>query len=182
MTTGTYVVLCGGNAAGKTTLLQSVEADYGHRNDIRFVYADVEGDFKERADKQYKAVVESWLGPERIIIADGTRIYSKVLIAYQNLVVTRRLVFVILVQSPEVMKAHLIARCAKRNKKFRDEYWDRDKCYYEGTLRYTNSVNKFLREVPGYPLETYIFDVDVDFHIMPTIQKRLIDLINETCG
>jgi hypothetical protein len=53
---------------------------------------------------------------------------------------------VIVVVCPgEVLGKHLRARCEKKGKKFREDYWDEWKLSYESSRRYINFASKNLR-------------------------------------
>lgn len=50
--------------------------------------------------------------------------------------------FVVPVTEPATTKRFLIERCEKRNKTFREEYWDDKRLVYESQGRYINAMNK----------------------------------------
>ena len=50
--------------------------------------------------------------------------------------------FIIPVVEPDTMRQFLIERCKKRNKKFREGYWDDKRLMYESQGRYVNAMEK----------------------------------------
>ena len=50
--------------------------------------------------------------------------------------------FIVPTCTPQVFKEHLISRCKKANKKFRDDYWVAGKLDYESSTRYVRVLQK----------------------------------------
>jgi hypothetical protein len=76
------------------------------------------------------------------------------------------------------MKAHMVARCAKRNKTFRAEYWTFSKLEYEGMKRYVNNLRK--NGVSGLK----IFEVNLDYssnqQVITLIQQKIVEALSAT--
>jgi hypothetical protein len=66
---------------------------------------------------------------------------------------------IVLKQAPDVMRAHLQARCERYGKPFNAEYWDSAKLLYEGSRRYPALVRKYAP--PGAAISEV--DVSLDF-------------------
>lgn len=139
------ILVTGSNAAGKTTAVQKVLEKFdgplnsGH---IRSIRADNDSEFKGQATEQIEAVKMAWISSTPILIFEGTRINTPLMAVAKTYKTDREFVVFMMNQSPEIMKTHLIARCAKAGKKFRDDYWTFQKLSYEGSKRYPNSFRK----------------------------------------
>src|SRR5207253_998259 len=51
---------------------------------------------------------------------------------------------IIVTCSWQSMRGNMMARCAKKDKRFRDDYWDEYKLTYESSRRYLNFASKNL--------------------------------------
>lgn len=173
------ILLTGGNAAGKTTTIAEVmkklqaEVAAGHVVSYR---ADNDNLFKGSADQQEAAVQELWLGPLKIMIMEGTRINTPLVRVAKRFPGDRKLHVFLALQDAEVMRAHLMARCAKKNKPFEAEYWTRVKCEYEGLKRYRNNFAKNGVDYKPYMIDiNYEKQVQLVDDIYATIEAALLD-------
>ena len=164
---------------------------------IMNIRADNDGRFKGEADDQRRVLTEFWLSDIPILMIEGTRIntplmdvakkyksHTTIISAAEmnvgeisvppagQLAQPRELVVLMALQTPEVMRAHLEARCAKKNKTFRKEYWITDKLNYEGMKRYPNSFAK-------NNIKAERFIVDVEYQVQEKIISRIRELITE---
>lgn len=65
--------------------------------------------------------------------------------------------FIVPVTDGPTMVKFMKARCEKRNKVYREDYWDERRVAYEADARYTNAVRKWL-EPAGVPCEVFTVD------------------------
>lgn len=137
-------LVTGSNASGKTTTVARVLerlADYPSDR-IFSIRADNDGRFKGSSENQEAVLTDIWLSDTPVIIIEGTRINTPLLRVAKKHAAARKLTVIMTTQTPEVMEAHLRARCEKKGKTFRADYWTRWKLEYEGMKRYPNSFRK----------------------------------------
>lgn len=148
-------LVTGPNCSGKTTTVARVLARFKPGEDsIVSIGADNDSMFKGSAEEQEAALVELWKHDMQVLIIEGTRINTPLMRVAKAHPTERQLHVLMTTQTPEVMRQHLIDRCAKRGKTFRAEYWVTQKLAYEGQKRYPNS---FLRN--GIKYQTYSIDL-----------------------
>ncbi len=141
-------LLTGGNAAGKTTAVEKALQPWHTAKDvyaggkIMNIRADNDGRFKGDAQDQRRVLTEIWLSDVPVLMVEGTRINTPLMDVAKANPKEREFVVLMALQKPDVMRAHLVARCAKKNKTFRSEYWTYVKLEYEGMKRYPNSFRK----------------------------------------
>lgn len=181
------VLLTGGNAAGKTTLLQAAQARLVARGVIKpewVIFADLNKDFKAKGKKaapdQFHAVMRRWVDPtHRVILIEGVRIYSAVLrcLTYGPAVygVHRGLRAGLLLRENAVGAAHIRARCEKRGKPYNAELWDAGKRVTNLLSgRYVNAFEALKTEHPEAALlETQHFWIDKDYEELGQVDAWL---------
>lgn len=82
-------------------------------------------------------------GPAHAIVAEGTDRFARACAAAE-VPFWRRLHVAMTITEPAVMRENLMARCAKRGKRFNAEYWDEGRLTYEGTGRYVNMAKRLF--------------------------------------
>jgi len=135
-------LLTGGNCAGKTTAVAKALEPWIGDQRIMDIRADNNSEFKGDAQDQRRVLTEIWLSEVPILMVEGTRINTPLCDVAKAHRGARELKVLMALQKPDVMRAHLVARCAKKNKVFRSEYWTNQKLEYEGMKRYPNSFRK----------------------------------------
>lgn len=170
-------LITGGNCAGKTTTVAQVLATFAEDSRIESIRADNDGRFKGESSDQEAALTQIWEGPTPVLVIEGTRINTPLMRVAKKLPSERKFTVIMVIQKPDVMKAHLIARCAKRNKTFRADYWTLQKLEYEGMKRYPNSFRKnYIKPVTFYmDLEYKITDEIVVF-----LQTQITEALAES--
>lgn len=182
---GIWIHLCGGNGAGKTSLLQDIRATHPHGDTYRYVFADSGGalpgvrgsgkihdKYKAPKEVQWPAILADWDSEVPVIISDGTRIHYAIRNAHQHGARHRKMSVLILCQSPWVMKAHMQARCAKRGKPFKEDFWTPRNLLDIGRDHW----QRFYHNYP-LPLDLYQFEVDLEFSCIPYVRSRVLDLM-----
>lgn len=191
-------LLTGSNAAGKTTTVAKVLEPWvvSYGNDvvavdprIMNIRADNDGRFKGDAQAQRRALTEVWLSDTPILMIEGTRINTPLMDVYKKYknmnqtlvnpdgteVEVRELTVILALQKPEIMKKHLMDRCAKKNKVFEAGYWDFKKLEYEGMKRYPNSFRK-------NGIKSTTFMIDAEYNVCQEIVNLLQTRIREILG
>jgi len=178
-------LLTGSNAAGKTTAIRNVLIDWEDDPRIENIRADNDSRFKSDAVEQRSVLTDIWLGPKQVLLIEGTRINTPLMDVAKKAkahfnnespgVEFRELVVLMVTQKPDVMKQHLIDRCAKRNKKFRADYWTLQKLEYEGSKRYPNSFRK-------NGIKAIEYRMGLDYAEQATIVMYLRDRLAEILG
>ena len=169
------ILLTGSNAAGKTTAVARALTFCEEDPRVVSIRADNDGRFKGDAQDQRKVLTEIWLTDTPVLVVEGTRINTPLMdVAKQNRD-ARELTVLMINQTPEVMKAHLIARCAKRNKTFRADYWSYWKLEYEGSKRYPNSFRK-------HSVKPVVFNMDAEYKVQDDVVDYLQSFIRRALG
>ena len=168
LATPRVLLLGGGNAAGKTTALKAAQQRYAHRTDWLWLYPDHDGgDLKGKTGDQLKMMMKLWSRRDVIGIAmEGTRIHDTVLRCMVLNQYPRHLHIGFINQTGEVLVQHLRERCARRGKKFREDYWggpkNLRKATYEGSRRIPTVVEKMLGEHPEIMARVHARSFQVD--------------------
>ena len=115
---------------------------------------------------------------ETIYLVESARWFSGM---YEQVVASYRAAgggchFVIPVTTPEVMREFLIARCAKRNKAFREDYWTYKRMAYECNARYVNAAVKHF--APNRIPYT-VFEIDAKRNNMPEVIIFMAELARQ---
>lgn len=171
------IMLSGPNASGKTTILTKVSEMWKGRiwddpNKLKVFYADNNDLFKGSAESQEAALTKEWLDETPVIIFEGTRINTPLLRVAKKYRDWRKYEVIMCTQTSEVMKAHLEARCAKRGKTFRADYWDCKKLEYEGNGRYPNIFRK-------NSVATKTFSIDLEYRVCEEIANYISGRVSE---
>lgn len=175
------ILLTGSNAAGKTTTVErALEPWLGELDTlIMSVRADNDGRFKGDAQNQRAVLTELWLGDIPVLMIEGTRINTPIMDVARKYREERVLVPLVVTQTREIMRAHLVARCEKKGKPFRADYWDRFeagmkgyKLHYEGMLRYPNNFKK-------NGVRPNIYAMDLEYRVTDQIVEKIQQEIKE---
>lgn len=171
------ILLTGSNAAGKTTTVERALEPWKGELDtlIMSVRADNDGRFKGQAPDQEEALRQVWFSDIPVVVFEGTRINTPLMRVAKRFPDERSLIVLMVTQTREVMRAHLVARCEKKGKVFRADYWDRFengmkgyKLHYEGSLRYPNNFKK-----NGVRPIAYAMDLEY------TVTDQIVDRIQQ---
>ena len=165
-------LLTGSNAAGKTTAVTRALTFWEDDPRVVSIRADNDSRFKGDAQDQRKVLTEIWLSDTPILVVEGTRVNTPLMDVNKKNREARELTVLMVNQTPEVMREHLIKRCAKRNKTFRAEYWTYWKLEYEGSKRYPNSFRK-------HSIRPVIFNMDAEYRVQDQVVEFLQAKIRE---
>lgn len=172
-------LVTGGNCSGKTTSVEQAldpwrcigcPVDLDIR--IESIRADNDNRFKGTAVQQEEALTALWLSPTPVIVVEGTRINKPMIDVSKKYPGERKFTVIMTIQKPDIMKAHLIARCEKKDKDFRADFWTRQKLEYEGMKRYANAFRK-------RGITPLVVDVDLDYQNCKVIVNYLRSAITE---
>jgi hypothetical protein len=163
-------LVTGSNASGKTTTVARVLGIFDRHQESRIfsIRADNDGRFKGSSEDQEAVLTELWLSDTPVLVIEGTRINTPLMRVAKKHAAARKLTVIMATQTPEVMGAHLRARCEKKGKTFRADYWTRWKLEYEGMKRYPNSFRK-----NGIKPQT--FAIDKDYKVCDAMASFLED-------
>lgn len=141
-------MVTGPNSSGKTTAVERATAGYARDNRLIVSYADNRDRRMYQGDAEQMAnlIQDLWLSPAQVVIVEGTRVPTLVERVYRRYPNERELLAFVTQTSPEDMETQLRNRCLKTGKRFRDDYWTRNKLVYEGSRRYRMSVPRFVPE------------------------------------
>jgi len=141
------VLLSGGNAAGKTTLFDWGKARVNGARGYVW-HSETGGPSLSRLSvaEAYDLALQQWTDPTiHTLVVEGTRVYSTIFkTARDHYDVGRALWVLQLLQTPDVGRAHLRARCAAKGKKYRSDYWEKEELDYQFAERYEAALRKFL--------------------------------------
>ncbi len=170
-------LVTGSNSSGKTTtverVLERLRATEGCLDGwLLSISADNDNRYTGKAEEQEAKLAELWLSDTRVLIIEGTRIHTPLMRVARCCANLRHLEALITIQKPDIMRAHLEARCARKGKTYRADYWTRQKLEYEGMKRYPN----FLRRNGIRPR---IFEVDLDYKVCDEMAAYLEGLIRK---
>ena len=169
-------LVAGSNCCGKTTLVKRVldrlTADGFDDRHIFNARADSGSYYKGKTSDQEQKLLEVWQSKATVAIFEGTRINSPLIRVAKAHPENRKLEVLIVLQKPDVMKAHMMARCARKNKTFRADYWSMWKLEYEGMKRYPTYFRK--RCIP-----TQSFTMDLEYQVAAEIEAHLEARIRE---
>ncbi len=170
-------LVTGSNCCGKTTLVKRVvdrlTADGFDARNIFSVRADNDGRFKGKVPDQEKALLEVWGSEAGVAIFEGTRINNPLTRVAKAHPEIRQLEVLVVLQKPDVMRAHMEARCARKNKTFRKDYWSIRQLEYEGMRRYPNYFSK--KRITNVKL----FTMDLEYRASAEIEAHLEARIRE---
>ena len=178
---GRYAFLvAGSNCCGKTTLVKRVVdrliADGFDDRHIFNARADSGSYYKGKTLDQEQKLLEVWESKAGVAIFEGTRINSSLTRVARAHPDTRQLEVLLVLQKPDVMKAHMMARCARKNKTFRSDYWTHWKLEYEGMRRYPNYFSK--KRVTNIKR----FTMDLEYQVAAEVEAHLEARIREVLG
>jgi len=154
--------MMGPNAIGKTTAATRWSEKYGSR--IAVVLADIQmevvGDVKTKVrgwkgeQSEKKALVEAIRTQYPVVLCESARTTTTTTYALPEEPV------IILTCSPEAMDRNMKARCDRKGKTFREDYWKLDKLAYESSRRYLTFAKKNLdpRQIKHFVIEDYATD------------------------
>lgn len=169
------ILLTGSNAAGKTTAVSKALEPWSADPRVLSLRADNDSRFKGDAQDQRRVLTELWFSDTSILMIEGTRINTPTMDVSKINKEVRQLTVIMVLQTPDVMKQHLIARCAKRNKVFRADYWSYWKLEYEGSKRYPNNFRK------NY-ITPVVFNMDLEYKVQDEVVDYLQGLIKQALG
>jgi hypothetical protein len=110
----------------------------------------IHGDTIQGGPEKQLATVGSVLnGPADVVIGEGIDRFAR---AARRTGSERTLDVCVTTQTPEVMKAHLQARCLKKGKRFREDYWVERALIYEGQRRYVNMAKDYFPNATFWPI------------------------------
>jgi predicted ABC-type ATPase len=168
-------LVTGPNCSGKTTSVQKalhlmeIAPDNPY---IEVIQADNDDRFKGSAEEQGAALLRIWSSDVSLVLIEGTRINTPTVQMVRANPGFRIFRVFMTRQSPDVMKAHMQARCEKRGKTFRADYWSRQKLEYEGSRRYPNIFRK-----NGFSPK--IYDIDLEYNVCEKLVEDLQLAIEE---
>jgi len=156
--------LMGGNAAGKTTLLDALAERWRSVPAYRFLHGDG-GLFGGDKTAQFRVLMRLWSDKTaHTLVLEGTRVYSAVFRCAKFNVTPRTIYLGLMLQRYEDGVEHLKMRCAKRGKTYRGDFWGRgdDEVGHLFHDRYAKAVAKLQREYPGLvdPAHVQTFWID----------------------
>jgi len=165
------ILLTGPNCSGKTTAVERA-AEGWPEGALRVVHADKE--LKGSPAEQEAALAAAWAGPEAALLVEGINRGASAFAEVSARCREAREVVAVHVtrSSPAIMREHLIARCAKRGKRFRADYWTHRVLLYEGTRRYAELAR---RRFPG----ARFWDVAADYSHLDALVETLRAQIRE---
>jgi hypothetical protein len=139
-------LVTGPNASAKTTSLLTATEDYVGDPRLRVLYADNSNrkEFKCEAEEAANRIEAIWRSDVPVVIAEGTRMPTVLHRVVARNPDERQVMAFVTLTTAEVMEANVRARCAKKGKRYRDDYWTPHKFDYEGTRRYRLSVPRFI--------------------------------------
>ena len=163
----------GGNAAGKTTLLDTLSEKHRYRGNIAWLHGDG-GFFGGNTADQFKALMRFWNDPMfETIVLEGTRVYSTVFRCSTHARQPRDLYLALMLQSYDDGIHHLKLRCERKGKAYRSDFWGRgnEEVGHLFHDRYTKGLRKFQREQPGAPIKAAeIFWIDRDYQAIAQVE------------
>src|SRR5581483_1781957 len=179
------LLLCGGNAAGKTTAVSRLEElvqswPKKQRKRVKFIHADMHIMFRraggkgiDNIGKQFKALMKLWTNRKvDTIVIEGVWIYSTVLRCARQAKLLghpRTLHVAVLAQSVPVGVYHLEMRTLKNGRTFRRDYWDHpDRCD-QFSVRYRNAVRNYAHLID----ETEEFWIGRDYAQVASVVRWL---------
>jgi hypothetical protein len=145
----------GGHAVGKSTLFRWGQARVGAAPGYTWHTEGGNGGKPSLStmpvEDAVALAVKEWLDPAlHTLVVEGTRVYGPIFRVAQSVAqhaptVGRELWILQLLQTPDVMRAHLQARCAAKGKAYRADYWEQDyQATYQAADRHINALQKFL--------------------------------------
>jgi len=155
------ILLAGGNAAGKTTVLRQAGERLVQAGLIKpewVITADEDTLLQKPLVTTFRNMMTRWADPRaRVLLIEGTRIYSAVfrcLVHQSTFGMYRGLRAALMLQTVEVGARHIEARCVRRGKAYRKEFWESGSRNAEQLFasRYTRAFAKFQRDHPAAPL------------------------------
>jgi hypothetical protein len=189
---GIWIMICGGHGAGKTTVLQDIRRECPDGDTYRYVFADSGGALRDDEGKvikgtgkkhdkykaprpiQYSAILDDWNSNVPVIISDGTRIQLAIKNAHQVGLRERKLVAVALYQTPEIMEAHMRARCLRYGKEFNAKFWTQKQLLETGRGEW----ERFFKRYPK-SLNLIEFAIDLEFSVIPEVRRAIRELMAE---
>jgi hypothetical protein len=164
-------LVTGSNSSGKTTtverVLERLRATEGCLDGwLLSIRADNDNRYKGKAEDQEAKLTDLWHSDTRVLIIEGTRINTPLLRVARAHRDARVLEAIVTVQRPDVMRAHLEARCARKGKVYRAEYWTPTKLRYEGYYRYPNSMRRS-------GVQPKVFEMDLDYRVTDEVAAYL---------
>ena len=181
-------------AVGKTTFMQDRMDDFADSSygDLTVVLGDLKQEYWLNDDHwilrehkpRWKGTREDkvlWIDhmigdKERLWIVESARYFGG--LQDQFIHSFRRhgggLRFIVPVTEPDTTKRFLMERCEKRNKTFREEYWDDKRLIYESQGRYINAMNNHY--IPE-GIKVYVQAISYDRHEWVEIAR----LMREIC-
>lgn len=169
-----FLHFMGGNAAGKSTLVDTLHERWKRLADVAWLHGDG-GEFGGDIREQFRVLMRYWSNPAlRVIVLEGTRVYSTVFRCSNNARTPRRLYLGLMLQQYEDGLHHIQARCARRGKKYRGDFWERgdDEVGHLFHDRYTKGVAKFRREHPQAPIaDVRTFWIGKDYAEIDQVHK-----------
>jgi len=164
----------GGNAAGKSTLVDDLQQRWKHLENIAWLHGDG-GLFGGDTADQFKTLMRFWSDPLfETIVLEGTRVYSTVFRCAVNARMRRYLYLGLMLQRYEDGLEHLKMRCARRGKTYRGDFWERgdDEVGHLFHDRYTKGVAKFRRVHPDVSiLDAPTFWIDREYRAIADVHK-----------
>lgn len=146
------LLITGPNCSGKSTAADLALRPWAADPRLVVAHGDADGTYKGNPAAQQAAVQALWDSAAPVVVIEGTqRLATAVgLVAGRNR--GRRFVALITTQAPDVMRAHLQARCAKAGKTFRADYWTDKVLQYEGQLRFRNLAPRMFPDARFFPI------------------------------
>ena len=148
------VLISGGNAAGKTSLFVWGRARVGSTTPGYVWHSEGGGAGAQGApklctlpaDEALELARQEWADPAvHTMVVEGTRVYSTIFrCALAAPTVRRELWTLQLLQTPNVGRAQIRARCAARGKEYRASYWESSEAGALFARRYETAHGKFL--------------------------------------
>lgn len=130
------VLVTGPNASGKTTTVRTALAPWARDARVVCIHADDQSGINKSTMPEMTAELERIVGGhQKVTVVEGT---NRIALVFGD--VMRRAGLAVEANYTETsaafMRASLMARCASKGKRFRDDYWTERVLNYEARLRY----------------------------------------------
>jgi len=169
------ILVMGPNASGKTTAVTKAVEPWANAS-VLTVHGDKAPFNKDQAGESAEAFRAAWRSEYRVVVFEGIDRTARAVAKLQD-DASRRLVSVVVTsQRPEVMRAHLRARCEKRGRTFNADYWTDKTLIAEGVNRYANLAKRYRAPVDFIEMDEAYTRSQI---IIDTIRTLIRDAVGE---
>lgn len=117
------LLVLGPNASGKTSAVKQAMAEFVGDSRALVVLADKSPYGHISAGEGAALLRRIWEGQEAVVVVEGTRCGTMMARAIAASPEARETSLLLTAVTPEIMRTHIEARCAKVGKLFRADYW-----------------------------------------------------------